>query len=509
MAKITQYSRISHHTIAGSASAGLTFSVPAQEDFTDGSWTPYDLALSEIGVNEQDERVFIRIDDIIKEFAFIGASGVGFTGGSGSCISDFYTQNIFACDGQLINLQAADTIETFVDNTSDGTQFLISAGYSTVLLRANNNPQTYTNQVSLGSSIGSAVEISSTDTSTNESGQINVLSDNIKLRIQDIGVLDATEISLSLTSSYWEQADGTNYRNAIDFNTTDMLFKAEDISNIKYGELQLTHTVTYFSHYNNGLLSYIQAQDNTIDIQTQGGGALNQISMDTPNSIITVGSTDGFTVSSLTTRPTRVVMTSADISTTLTNTITAETSKITLISEDTSLITQPSKVEINPTQIDIFAPSNCTIGGSTNKISIGNQQIIFEDFAGGVVYDGLLTNGEPNVYKQGEINTTNNTPTLLSSIGFGITNSVITIEAVVNGWGATNSKAYGAKLFGTFKNAGGTVTQLSTTDKSEKTDFSTATSDFNISGTDINVRVTGEASTDINWVSRFNYQISK
>lgn len=72
---ISQYSRISHHTITD----GATFSVPSQEDFTleglTGSWTPYDLVLSEIGVDESNKRVFIRIDDEIKEFQFSGATG--------------------------------------------------------------------------------------------------------------------------------------------------------------------------------------------------------------------------------------------------------------------------------------------------------------------------------------------------------------------------------------------------------------------------------------------------
>jgi hypothetical protein len=72
MAKITQYSRISHHTLSGSASA--TFSVPDTEDFTGGTWTPYDLALSEIGVNEDAEKAFIRTGDTIKEITFVGST---------------------------------------------------------------------------------------------------------------------------------------------------------------------------------------------------------------------------------------------------------------------------------------------------------------------------------------------------------------------------------------------------------------------------------------------------
>ena len=73
MAKITQYSRISHHTIYGLA-PGATFSVPLSEDFTDGTWTSKDLALSEIGVNESDKRAYIRIDDEIKEIQLAGGT---------------------------------------------------------------------------------------------------------------------------------------------------------------------------------------------------------------------------------------------------------------------------------------------------------------------------------------------------------------------------------------------------------------------------------------------------
>ena len=64
---ITQYSRMSHHTIYG-LPTGASFSIPTDEDFTNGTWGIQDLALSEIGVNETDKRVFIRIDDEIKEF---------------------------------------------------------------------------------------------------------------------------------------------------------------------------------------------------------------------------------------------------------------------------------------------------------------------------------------------------------------------------------------------------------------------------------------------------------
>jgi hypothetical protein len=65
MAINTQSARIKNHT---STTAG-SFTVPASEDFTDGSWDKWDLAKSEFGVNESSDKLFVRIDSAIKEVA--------------------------------------------------------------------------------------------------------------------------------------------------------------------------------------------------------------------------------------------------------------------------------------------------------------------------------------------------------------------------------------------------------------------------------------------------------
>jgi len=65
MAINTQSARIKNHTSTTSGS----FTVPASEDFTDGSWDKWDLAKSEFGVNSNDDKLFIRIDSAIKEVA--------------------------------------------------------------------------------------------------------------------------------------------------------------------------------------------------------------------------------------------------------------------------------------------------------------------------------------------------------------------------------------------------------------------------------------------------------
>lgn len=68
MGLIKAFSRLSHHTLT---TPGLTFSVPLQEDFTiqgtTMSWTSTDLCLSEIGVNEADQKVFIRIGGTVSQ----------------------------------------------------------------------------------------------------------------------------------------------------------------------------------------------------------------------------------------------------------------------------------------------------------------------------------------------------------------------------------------------------------------------------------------------------------
>lgn len=74
MGLITGNSRLSHHTLT---TPSATFSVPTQEDFTisgSQSWTSSDLALSEIGVNESDNKAYIRVGSTINEIGFASAT---------------------------------------------------------------------------------------------------------------------------------------------------------------------------------------------------------------------------------------------------------------------------------------------------------------------------------------------------------------------------------------------------------------------------------------------------
>lgn len=70
---IQQNSTIQHHSVGTSS---ISFSVPVSEDFTDGTWNinGEELCISEIGVNNDSKKVYIRIDDEIKEFIYEGTT---------------------------------------------------------------------------------------------------------------------------------------------------------------------------------------------------------------------------------------------------------------------------------------------------------------------------------------------------------------------------------------------------------------------------------------------------
>jgi hypothetical protein len=308
MSKIVQYSRISHHTIGGTASSGLTFSTPLSEDFTDGSWTNFDLALSEIGVNEQDKRVYIRIDDEIKELQLAGSTFSG------------------------------DTLAQVLSNgnTTDGENIIMNA--SSVLLSGSGETLTLFSDTNIYS--------------------IKQSSPGGPLQSVDIGTSD----SVSILST-----DSSNYSSEIKVATNSVYLKS-------------------------------------LDIPTN----------------------DFYTL----------------------------------------------KVEKD-----------------------------------GIKHTSDVMN-EPVVYSLGFIGTANATPDITNTIDVsGFSGSVITVDGIVTAQGTLTGKGYGAKLFATFKYYGGTLSQISTTDKAEKTDFATATSNITTSGTNIIVQVTGEAATNINWWTRINYLI--
>lgn len=85
--------------------------------------------------------------------------------------------------------------------------------------------------------------------------------------------------------------------------------------------------------------------------------------------------------------------------------------------------------------------------------------------------------------------------------------NAMTVRASVVGYNPAggSSKAYGAELFGTFYNQGGTYSyQIGTTDVIEKTSFDTATSHLSLGNEGaVILTVTGEPGTSIWWTADF------
>ena len=129
MAIINQYSRISHHTLS---STGATFTVPSTEDFTTGSWLTTDLALSEIGVDEGGQKIYMRVGNTIKEIGD-GLTVINFTGNtSATCVTNLYLTNLYGCSPITIhdNIQYNTSTATGLFSSSIGSGNTASGNYS-------------------------------------------------------------------------------------------------------------------------------------------------------------------------------------------------------------------------------------------------------------------------------------------------------------------------------------------------------------------------------------------
>jgi len=62
--KIEQYSRLIHHRLT---SEGVRFTNPTSNDHTDGTWSPTDLYIGEIGINVTDDKMYFRTNNGIIE----------------------------------------------------------------------------------------------------------------------------------------------------------------------------------------------------------------------------------------------------------------------------------------------------------------------------------------------------------------------------------------------------------------------------------------------------------
>jgi hypothetical protein len=373
---------------------------------TDGTWTVDEIYAGEFYWNMEDTKLWLGWEDISGNTGveLIYPGGSSFTGGSGNCITDFYVENINACNN-ILDLQAGGNV---------GTGY-ISALYTTA-----------TNALS---------ELLLTETI---GGVPNIL-----IQTQD---------------------SGATYTNQILISDTGMNLGASLVGATSHG-------------------INMDVPGDTMNITTQAiGGEVASIDL-------------------------------------AYDSLSNETS-IVLRTEDNSF-TEVSSINMDKDGITLFSSTNTLLINASSFVSVGQNEVTLnagkELFGVTPTYvyhsnTSLIPSGSLEnfiFYHNEKITTTGTTPTTLYSIPFtGGVNTVMTIKAIINGSDNVGGDVYGAEYFGVFKSVGGVVTQISTLDKSEKTDFATATTDIVISGTNIIIEVTGEAATTIKWVTRFNYTIS-
>jgi len=221
MSKVTQYSRISHHTLAGSASA--TFSVPASEDFTDGSWSIYDLALSEIGINEDSKKAYIRINDEVKEFEFIGGTAGGESLSDTLVVGNTTGANDIIVDNDRL-IKTTDTgFIQFGDTGADLNAIIINNGGDGVTIPANSfgfsgvdpywtsqvvDISGITDTISLDpQGLGNGTGILSEDTTNNQSSQLNITPTDQSLNLYDTTF---TNYNVGLENAYLSFSNAIN-----------------------------------------------------------------------------------------------------------------------------------------------------------------------------------------------------------------------------------------------------------------------------------------------------------
>jgi hypothetical protein len=435
MAKITQYSRISHHTLTGSASA--TFSVPASEDFTDGTWTPNDLSLSEIGVNEDSKTAYIRIADEIKEFSFnpgiIGPTGP--TGAAGG------TQSL------------EDTLA--IGNVSGPYHIYMNDGYgiwnnnNTAFIRFNDTPgsEIYHN-VNNGTS---STDVFHTSTSWNAntiegdySTYIYVDKDLVEIN-SEIDSLTSSNVQIKPDYVSIQNNDNTGFNNSQITSSHSGIFMA--VSDTSYGE-----TSSF----------YMSDSGMSIRYDSDSDAWYSEFSFDgtAPQSQLSTGYHGG-NYGRVRTLPGAVDINASDITGT----------------------------DYVSTSIDTIRFRVLHVEGSTER----NEIIVDKDG------DNYRVGINQTNFSFGTTSTTGFASASVFSLALPDAGDHAWVKVQVKAINGTYSKAYVADMFGGFRNDGSLNLVGTGYSVIEYTDFTSARADYDIVGTDMNVIVYGETGSNINW----------
>ena len=235
--------------------------------------------------------------------------------------------------------------------------------------------------------------------------------------------------------------------------------------------------------------------------------------LDTGNTGITSEDTLSGNISSSIYTPNGITSQANDVASTITDTITLDPQGLgngTGIGSSNATTGEFSQIQITP--IGLTLQTNDTTNVSSivttmTDLTIGVNAITTPSY-NQIIFTQDNIEFKTRISKYIDANliqtTTNAVISLFSYVPTTSTKAIY-VKAYVTGVDNTLTNVYGAELFAVFKNNVGTITQISTTDKSEKSIFSTATSDIDTDGTNIRIRVTGETGKIIDWEVRIEY----
>jgi hypothetical protein len=457
MGIIQQNSRISFHTITAT---GASFSVPTQEDFTSKTspWSIYDLCLSEIGVNEGDEKAYIRIGSSIKEFEFVGA-----TSGAESLSDTLTAGNTTGANDIIIDLdRQLKTTDTgyiqFGDTGADLNAILIRNGGDGITTPANafgfSGVDAYFS--------AQTVDISGiTDTFILDPA---LISGGTSIKSEDTGTGDYTQTSHTPTNYFALLTDTSGTFSTVDLTTGNVSIQAQDGSALASftGQANLGTKIAYD---NTGLANTF---NNYVDITNQQINIWTTDATIATSSYIILNRTDAYNPGF-----------DAYAEMAVDNTVRYD-----------ALLIDPSNLNIG----DLSLYSSDKLSTDASLIKLNPTEIKIETSAvGNFIKANTLTTSAAGTYSISTL------PTLATS-------NSITIKARVIGFSALSSLTYGSDLFAVFANYGGTVTQISTTDIIEKTDFGAGwTSDIETDGTDIFIKVKANGTDSTSWKVMYEY----
>ena len=476
---ITQNSRISHHTLTG---VGMTFSVPLQEDFTlrgsTVSWTSTDLALSEIGVNEYDGTAFIRVGSEIKELQFTTASTTPQTS-----LTETVATRTDTVEVDIANLNFGTGIKSIDGATESSILFtpstiIVSNNTGTGIEYDVDYSSTYTNRSLVDkeyvdNSIGATPSLSDVLNTGNTTGTYSII-------VEDQSALTSTsgESNILFTPV------------GIDISVVNMTFSNYEVndgslSSREIGEIGLTNSSIHLQTYygiNNGVTS------------TSGDRNLSvNISNDSIISNVTQPSTGFYSTISLRKHIIETYLQDAD------NLLSNTKFAYQHFNEVRNLTTDVWTI-FNQTEDSIL--SSVTDNGfsyiSSNELRVQNHQrrfsptpniFITEDKRG---YWTQTLDATPQIVAYADVD-----PSAM------VTNtSIVQVKAMVRGILSDKSLGYAAEITSWVRldELGPTpIVQIGTIDYVIKSEFTTASSSFVISGPNMYIDVTGEIGLTIDW----------